>query len=100
MNVMRALWVGMFGAVIATPAIAAGGKIFFTGSIVVPADCRTDLQVQGRQPTATLDCGARAGAPERRPPAIPVAEVAVRPLHDGAVSPDGIRRYVVDVTYR
>ncbi|MBO1114775.1 hypothetical protein [Bordetella petrii] len=101
MKAVRALWVGMLGAAIAMPAIAAGGKIHFTGSIVVPADCRTDVRVRGRLPTATLDCGGHgSAAAAHTAPAIPVADVAVRPLQARPGRQDGPRRYVIDVTYR
>jgi len=101
MKAVRVLWVGMLGAAIATQAIAAGGKIHFTGSIVVPANCRTDLQVRGPLPTALLDCDGHGSAAAARPaPAIPVADVAVRPLQAQPGPQDGPRRFVIDVTYR
>jgi len=100
MKVMRALWVGMLVAAMTTPAWAATGRIQFVGSIVVPAACTANIQIRHGAPKATVDCGIPASASAPQSWETPFADVAVRPLQTHTAQAGGLRRYVIDMTYR
>ncbi|HYG43639.1 MAG TPA: hypothetical protein VEA17_12030 [Bordetella sp.] len=100
MTITRALWVGMLVAAMATPAWASSGRIQFVGSIVVPAACTADIQIRHGAPNATVDCGIPASASTPQPWNTPLADVAVRPLQAHTAQAGGLRRYVIDMTYR
>lgn len=100
MEVMRALWVGMLGAALTTPAWATGGRIHFVGSIVVPAACTAAVQIRRGAPNVTADCSTPESVSVPSSSQVPYADVTVRPLQDHSAQASGPRRYVVDMTYR
>jgi len=96
MRVAQALWVCMLGSAVALPAAAADGRIQFTGRIVVPADCRANVDLRHGEPLAAAACPARASASDARLREAPLVDVAIEPLPAAGV---GARAYVVELTY-